>query len=219
MTKPVPKIGVFDSGIGGKSVANAIQESFPDHEVIYLDDHENMPYGNKSTEFIYNRALIKLNELQDMGVHIIVVACNTVTTNHISELREQISVPLIGVEPMVKPASRLTDSSVIAVCATTSTLKSPRYKQLKDTHLKNHKVIEPDCSQWAYMIENNKINNEHVRKQIDEACNAGADVIVLACTHYHWIEDIINEAADGRAIVIQPEQAIIQELQRQLDRL
>lgn len=213
------KIGVFDSGVGGESVANAIRAALLGHEVVYVDDHENVPYGTKSPERIRELVMPKLNMLSNQGCGVIVVACNTVTTTIIEDLRAQIAVPLIGMEPMVKPAAEQTKSKVIAVCATPTTLGSKRYAWLKETYAQGVKVIEPDCSDWSYLIETKQIDREHVQKQIDSACDAGADVIVLGCTHYHWIEDIIREVAADRATIIQPEQPVITQLKKIVENL
>jgi glutamate racemase len=193
----------------------AIEKAFPEHEIEYVDDKQHVPYGNKTPEQLFG---FVVPILQDLATRcdVIVIACNTVTTTLITRLRENINVPLIGIEPMVKPASAQTKSKVIAVCATPTTVKSDRYAWLKKKYAKGIQVIEPDCSDWAYMIESDKLNRKKIRERIDAACIAGADVIVLGCTHYHWIEELIKEIADGRAIVIQPEQAIVARLSQLL---
>lgn len=208
------KIGVFDSGIGGLSVAQAIEKAFPEDTVLFLNDSQHVPYGNRTAEEITTLAVPILHELVEQGSEVIVVACNTVTTNIIEELRPLMPVPLIGMEPMIKPAVGLTKSTIIAVCATPATLASPRYAWLKDTYAKNINVIEPDCSNWSAMIEANKLDRAFVTDQIDEVCRRGADVIVLGCTHYHWIQEEIQKASRGRAVVIQPEEAIISRLKQ-----
>jgi glutamate racemase len=213
------KVGVFDSGVGGKSVADAIIKALPDIEVIYKNDVGHLPYGTKPPEEILGYVVPILNSMVDDGAKIIVIACNTVTTTLIDRLREIIKVPLIGIEPMVKPAAELTQSNIIAVCATPTTLASARYKWLKDNYAQGVNVIEPDCSDWTKLIETNQIDRQHIEQQIDSACQAGADVIVLGCTHYHWIEDEIKEVAAGRAQVIQPEQPVIDQLKRVLAQL
>ena len=212
------KIGVFDSGIGGLSVANAIEKAMPNDMVIYASDREHMPYGDKSPEQVLALVTPILQELVNQGCEVIVIACNTVTTNHIETLRSVISVPLIGIEPMVKPAAEQTKTGVVCVCATPATLASKRYAWLKQTYAHDLKIVEPDCSTWAYMIEHNQVHEELMRKQINEVCDAGADVIVLGCTHYHWIEDVIRSIAYDRAIVVQPEQPVISQLNRVLGR-
>lgn len=210
------KIGVFDSGIGGLSVANSIKKAMPTAEVVFLNDAAHMPYGDKKPEEVLGLVTPILQELARQGCEAIVIACNTVTTTLIEELRQRISIPLVGMEPMVKPAAERTKTGVIAVCATPSTLASKRYAWLKETYAKEVKVIEPDCSRWAYMIQHNQVNEEQLRDQIEQVCDQGADVIVLGCTHYHWIEDLIRSLAAQRAMVVQPEQPVIEQLKRVL---
>lgn len=213
------KIGVFDSGVGGKSVANAIQEALSDIEVVFRDDSSHVPYGLRQPQEILGFVEPIFKELIDDGCQVIVVACNTVSTTLIGQLREKFEVPLIAIEPMIKPAAALTKSGVIAVCATPTTLASPRYTELKKDFAKDIKVLEPDCGDWSSMIEAGLVDQQKIASRINFVLDAGADVIVLACTHYHWIEDEINQLALGRAQVIQPEQAIIEQLKRVLARL
>ena len=212
-------IGVFDSGIGGKSVANAIREALPEHKVILREDKAHIPYGTKSPKEILSYVLPIFQELVDEGCEVIVVACNTVSTTLIDTLRQHFNIPLIATEPMVKPAVAITKSKVIAVCATPTTLGSKRYKWLKDTYAKDVAVLEPDCSDWTMLIENNSLNDQKIVKRIEEVLSKGADVIVLACTHYHWIENEIRKLAKGQAQVIQPESALIEQLKRILAQL
>lgn len=209
------KIGVFDSGVGGLSVANAIKKSFPDVEVLLRDDRQHLPYGTKTPEELLGYVLPVLEDMVADGCDAIVVACNTVTTTLIDRLRERITtVPLIGMEPMIKPAAVLTKTGRIVVCATPTTLASKRYSWLKESYARGISVLEPDCSDWARMIENKAVDRHHVATLINEAIKLDADVIVLGCTHYHWIEDLIKEIANNRALVLQPEQPVIKQLKR-----
>jgi len=140
---------------------------------------------------------------------VIVIACNTATAVAIDALRRKYPAqPFIGIEPMIKPAAGLTKSKVIAVCATPATLASERYKRLVRDFGGGLEIIEPDCGEWAALIENNLMNRERIRETIDGVCGRGADVIVLGCTHYHWIKELIEELARGRARVIEPSEAI-----------
>jgi glutamate racemase len=213
------KIGVFDSGIGGVSVVRAIEKALPEAEIIFMNDKKNVPYGTKSPELLLTLVEPILHKLADDGCDVIVVACNTVSTTLIEQLRGVIKIPLVAMEPMVKPAAEMTKSGVIAVCATKNTLSSKRYAWLKKTYADGVKVLEPDCTNWATMIESNFIDIETVNKQIDDVCLEGADVIVLGCTHFHWIEDIVREAAAGRATVLQPEQPVITQLKKVIEQL
>lgn len=213
------KIGVFDSGLGGQSVANAIMIALPTITVHVQEDRENVPYGDKSPEDLLSLTVPILTKMVESGCKIIVIACNTVSTTIIEQLRSQITVPLIAVEPMVRPAAALTKSNTIAVCATPATLRSDRYAWLKNEYAKAVTVIEPDCSKWSMMIESNDLDVRTIADSITAALDAGADVIVLGCTHYHWIEHEIRTICYGRAEVLQPEQAIVKQVKRVLERL
>lgn len=208
------KIGVFDSGVGGQSVVSAIKKELPDLEVIYKDDKKHMPYGTKTTEEIYSFVKPIFQEFIDEGCQVIVVACNTVTTNLIERLRKEFPIPMVGMEPAIKPAAERTKSKVVAVCATPRTLSSERYQWLKVKYANGVKVLEPDCSDWALMIENNKIDRNKITKTIEGIISSGADEIVLGCTHYHWIEEMIKDIAKEQAEIIQPEAPVIQQLKQ-----
>jgi glutamate racemase len=210
------KIGVFDSGIGGLSVANAIKQALPEHQIIFKDDSSHLPYGSKTSDEILAFCLPVLQSLVEDGVGIIVVACNTVSTNLIEPLRKLLPVPLIAMEPMVKPAVTHSKSGTIIVCATPRTLQSERYAWLKRQYAKNMTVIEPDCSNWTELIEANQMNEQHIAETIEPGLSQGADVVVLGCTHYHWIEQEIKQVANGRAQVLQPELPVIEQLKRNL---
>lgn len=213
------KIGVFDSGVGGLSVANAIRAALPKHEVLLREDRIHVPYGRRQPAEILGFVVPIFQELVDADCQAIVVACNTVTTNLITDLRERFAIPLIAVEPMVKLAAALTQSKIITVCATPTTLSSNRYAWLKRTYANDITVLEPNCSDWALMIQDEHIDQQKIARRITEVLEAGADVIVLACTHYHWIESDIKELAAARARVLQPEQFTIEQLMRVLARL
>lgn len=213
------KIGVFDSGKGGLSVANAIKADMPAAEIIFMNDTQNVPYGSKSPDELLLLVRPILEQLVDNGCEVIVIACNTVTTTLIQLLRERIAVPLVGIEPMIKPAALTTRSGIIAVCATPTTLKSQRYAYLKETFAKHVTILQPDCSRWASMIENNSLDRASIHADINKIIAQGADVIVLACTHYHWIEALITEIASGRAVIMQPESATIAQLKRVIEQL
>jgi glutamate racemase len=118
------KIGVFDSGIGGLSVARAIEKAFPLLKVEFVNDSQHIPYGTKTNEQLLSLSLPILTKMQADGCDVIVVACNTLTTTIIQDLRNNVGVTLVAVEPMVKPAASLTKNNIIAVCATPATLAS-----------------------------------------------------------------------------------------------
>lgn len=203
------KLGVFDSGIGGEAVAAALQKTFPDAEIITVNDHKNVPYGEKNkgqVVVLTDRAIQPLLKAQ---CDVIILACNTATALAIEVLRRDYpDQKFIGIEPMIKTAAATTKTGTVAVCATRATLDSQRYAELVERYGKHLKLIEPDCSQWAYWIEHNQLNHEHVKQIVDYVCSMGADVIVLGCTHYHWIKDDIIALARDRATVLEPSEAI-----------
>ncbi len=211
------KLGVFDSGIGGEAVAAALAQVFPDAEIVTVNDRAHVPYGDKSPDDVRTLTEVAITPLLDGTCDVIVLACNTATALAIEHLREKYpQQKFIGIEPMIKPASELTQSGIVAVCATPATLASARYAELVATYGTRLTLIEPDCSEWAYLIENNQLNRSHVASVIDDACARGADVIVLGCTHYHWIKDLVIEIADSRAYVLEPSEAIGQQVTRLL---
>ncbi len=207
-------VGVFDSGVGGLSVANAIQKALPDVHVILREDRKNLPYGNKTAGQLLGLVTPILQQMVKEGCEIIVIACNTVTTTIIKNLRKVITVPLIGMEPMLKPAAELSKSKVIAVFATPTTLASNRYAELKQKYASGVKIIEPDCITWSYMVEHEQVDQDVIKKNVNLALTNNADVIVLGCTHYHWIEGLIKSLVAGKATVLQPEEPVISQLKR-----
>lgn len=212
------RIGVFDSGIGGEAVAARLAVAFPSAEIVTVNDKKHVPYGGRPQEEIRRLTHDALQPLLHETYDCIILACNTATAASIEWLRETYPEQLfVGLEPMVKPAAGLTKSGVIAVCATPSTLKSERYNLLKRRYLDTTICLEPNCRQWASMIEHSRLDTATVRAEIVDVLDQGADVIVLACTHYHWIRDLIEEIADKRARIIDPSDAIIRRISMLLD--
>ncbi|HMS23912.1 MAG TPA: glutamate racemase [Candidatus Saccharibacteria bacterium] len=212
------RVGVFDSGVGGKSVANAVESAFGNIEVICVEDSTNLPYGTKTVETLEKLVVPILQDLAEK-VDVIIIACNTISTVLGEKLRQQLDVPIILVVPMVKTASSLSKKKVIAVCATPTTLGSQRYQQLKEQYAHDIEVIEPDCSDWSSLIEANEMSKHEIGKMVDQVREKNADVIVLGCTHYHWIEDLIVAVAGPKITVLQPEPAIILQLRTVLEQL
>ncbi len=203
------KIGVFDSGIGGQAVAKKLGELFPSVEILSVNDKRNVPYGSKSRDEIFALTERAIQPLIDAQCDAIVIACNTATTNAINELRTAYShIHFVGIEPMIKPAAKLTKSGVIAVLATPSTLASPRYAELKQQWVSHMNVIEPDCSTWAKLIEDGKLNNIDIQETVANLTRQNVDVIVLGCTHYHWLKERIQKNAGSRVKVLEPSDAI-----------
>jgi len=213
------KIGVFDSGIGGEAIALSLKKDLSDITLITVDDKKNLPYGNKTQIEIINLTDKAIQPLINAHCDIIVIACNTATALAIDFLRSKYPEQnFIGIEPMIKTASGITKTKNIAVCATPATLKSNRYKNLVLQYAKDSTLIEPDCSQWAKMIEDNDINHHLIAKTIEQIRQSNADVIVLGCTHYHWIKDLIIDLAGKNIKVIEPSEAISRRVKHLLNK-
>ncbi len=203
------RLGVFDSGIGGKSIADLLARDFPNAQVEYVQDAAHVPYGGREKEDIISLTETAIQPLIMGKCDCIILACNTATAAAIEYLRDKYpSQKFIGLEPMVKPAVETSKSNIIAVCATPYTLSSERYAELKQQYGEGVTILEPDCSNWAEMIEHNSLDDQSVKGVIQEVLDKGADVIVLACTHYHWIKDTISKYSEGRAVVLDPSDAI-----------
>lgn len=203
------RLGIFDSGIGGKIVAESLMNFFPEAEILVVDDKKNVPYGEKTNQEIINLTDRAIQPLLKQTCDVIIIACNTATAVSIDILRKKYPhQKFIGIEPMIKTASELTKTNKIAVFATPATLKSQRYKKLIKKYGKNLEIIEPNVSNWALMIEKNQINYQSINEIIEKVCKEKVDVIVLGCTHYHWIKDSIIKMVNKRAIVIEPSEAI-----------
>ena len=210
------KIGVFDSGRGGKYVADRLTEIFPNDQITYVNDHAHVPYGSRTPDEIRRLTEAAIQPLLQAKNDAIVLACNTATTNAIAYLREVYPETLfVGIEPMVKPAARLTETGVIAVCATPATLTSSNYARLKSLHAKDIEVIEPDCATWAETIELGLSDTIDVAGTIAEVRSKNADVIVLGCTHYHYLKKQFLEAAPDMRI-LEPTDAIAGHIARSL---
>lgn len=201
------KIGVFDSGIGGEAIAQALGEYFPDADIATVNDRAHLPYGDKSPLEIRRLTNTAIQPL--LGRDVVVIACNSATTAAIDWLRNTYpDQKFIGIEPMIKPAASLTRSGVIGVCATPATLYSASYRQMIEQHASHLTVLEPDCSSWAQMIEQRTTNQTEIRQTLDALTGRGADVIVLGCTHYHWIKDLIVDHVGPSVQVLEPSEAI-----------
>jgi len=203
------KIGVFDSGIGGKAVAEELQRLIPSAAVLYVSDNAHVPYGGRPQQEIIELTEAAIQPLLAAACDAIVIACNTATTNAIEALRQTYPTQhLVGLEPMVKPAAALTTTKTIAVLATPATLASERYAQLKNDWAADVTIIEPDCSTWASNIEHDSIEEIPLEVTITTLKDKDVDVIVLGCTHYHWLKGRIEQLAGPGVTVLEPSNAI-----------
>ncbi|KGD66331.1 glutamate racemase [Alcanivorax nanhaiticus] len=214
-------IGIFDSGIGGLSVARAVRERLPGEDILYVADSRHAPYGDKSDAFIRDRMHMITDFLLAQGAKAVVVACNTATTAAIAELREAFSVPIIGVEPGVKPAVEATRTGVVGVLATPRTLQTHSFEKLAARFSTDVTLLVQPCPQLVRQIEALDFDGDETRALLREylapLLSEGADTIVLGCTHYNYLAEQIAAAAGRDITIISTEDAVAREVGRRLD--
>lgn len=204
---PKPMIGVFDSGLGGLSVLGALAKICPSADLVYAADTAYVPYGNKTPEQIRTRVLAMGQALIDDGCTTLVVACNTATAEAIEALRAtHPNIPIVGVEPGIKPAALNTQSGKIAVLATAATAKSQRLAQLIARHAPNKTVHIIPCHGWATEVEALNLNAPSVIAEIKAhllpLIHEGVDQVVLGCTHYDFLAPIMSKLIGGKAQLV-----------------
>lgn len=213
-------IGIFDSGIGGLSVALAVRKVMPAEHLIYVADTAYAPYGDKTDDFIYQRMALITQHLIHAGVKAVVVACNTATTAAISKLRENFALPIIGVEPGVKPAVLASKSKVVGILATPRTLLTPAFASLTQRYADTATILLQPCPAFVPLIEALQFDTAQMRQAIQSAIQPlliqGADTLVLGCTHYNFIAECVADIAGPDVTVIRTENAVAQQLRRRL---
>lgn len=194
------KIGIFDSGVGGLSVFKEIKRRLPNCSYIYYGDNANCPYGIKGPDFILQRSREIAHYLESEGVDIIVVACNTATSYAVKTLEEEMSIPVIGTVPGVKPAAAETKTGVVGVLATFGTLNAPLYNRIRDRWGANVDVVEHIGQGYVELVESLDLHSVHardvVKRSVEPLVSQGADIIVLGCTHYPFLKETIEEVAN-----------------------
>ena len=209
-------IGIFDSGVGGLSVFREIRKLLPDEKYIYFSDSAHCPYGEKSRDYIIDRARQIASFLISQSAEIIVVACNTATAAAISTLREEFPVSFIGMEPAVKPAAQATSSGVVGVLATAGTLKADKYIDTRERWAHDVKIVEHIGQGFVELVENGTVTGPEAEaiaeKSVRPLIDAGADTIVLGCTHYPFLSEAILKAAGRPITLIDPAPAVAKHL-------
>ena len=202
--------GIFDSGSGGLSVLREMLKVLPGEEYLYFSDNAHCPYGEKTPEYICSRADAITEMMLEKGCDVVVVACNTATAAAISHLRAKFAIPFVGMEPAVKPAAALTRSGVVGVLATEGTLKGEKYHLTRDRYADNVKVVEQVGRGFVELVESACLEGPHaeavVRESVRPLVEAGADTLVLGCTHYPFLAPVIlkvaKELCPGRAFTL-----------------
>ena len=195
-------IGVFDSGVGGISVLRDMVKLLPEERFIYYGDNKNAPYGTRSEEEIRTLAVASANVLLSYNVKALVVACNTATSAAVSTLREMLTIPVVGMEPALKPAALAWQGGKILVLATTATLRQQKYKVLSEKY-GEHAVVHP-CPGLMDLVEEGDMRSEKLKSYIqgilDGYRGEQIDGIVLGCTHYVFLKPLFRELAPGIAL-------------------
>lgn len=237
------KIGVFDSGEGGLSVLKEITRLLPEAEYVYYSDNAHCPYGEKSPEYIQDRARAITERLLKEGADVIVVACNTATAAAISVLRSEYSdassqkvrdkvreltggrhdhICFIGMEPAIKPAALGTRTGVVGVLATAGTLKGSKYLKTKESVDDQVNVFEHVGRGFVELVEKGRLSGSEaedvVKASLGPLLSAGADIIVLGCTHYPFLLPVLQKVAGPDIRFIDPAPAVARQLVHVLER-
>ncbi|SRR6266496_1312430 len=209
-------IGIFDTGKGGEFVAEQLQKLRPEDTCTVVTDKAHLPYGQRSEQQIIELTNLAIQPLLS-SCDVIVLACNTATTVAINRLRRLYpGQRFAGFEPMVKTAATLTKQNKIAILATPATLLSPRYQKLKHEWTEGVHVIEPDCSGWATAIENDSFKTKTAVDLTRQLVTEGVDVISLACTHYLFLQEAMQQAVGSAAVILSPLPAVNVQITRLL---
>ena len=214
------KVGFFDSGVGGLCILRAFRKLCPEVETEYYADSANCPYGNRSPEEIIRLSEANVRRLLKRGCGMIVVACNTATAAAIDYLRAKYpDVPFVGLEPAIKPAALRSKTGVVGVLATAGTFNGRLYNQTKNRFAKNVTVLAVVADEFVTIVEKEFAGEltrtpdfakyePTVRRRIEPLLAAGADKIVLGCTHFPHLKPLIEKICAGRAEVLDPSDAV-----------
>ena len=214
-------IGVFDSGVGGLSVLGEIQRLLPKESLLYVADCGNVPYGEKTPDFIRQRCSVMADFFRQQGAKALVLACNTATVAGVADLRRDYpDWPIVGMEPAVKPAAAATRSGVVGVLATTGTLQSAKFAALLDRFATDVRVITQPCPGLVELIENGDLHSPVLRQLLERYVQpllaAGCDTIILGCTHYPFLRPMLREMLADDISLIDTGAAVARQLQRLL---
>ena len=192
-------IGILDSGLGGLSVLNEIRKVLPEESLIYFGDSAWCPYGARHADEIQRRVFEVTDFLIDQGCKMIVVACNSATIAAVEALRATYPIPFVGMEPGVKPAAALTQTRTVGVLATEASLAGEKFHRLLSTHADGIKIITRPCPNFVELVEAGELSGPRalgiVEEEIFPLIQAGADVLVLGCTHYPFLRPLIQDVA------------------------
>ncbi len=216
-------IGIFDSGIGGTSIWREITSLLPNENTIYLADSKNAPYGEKSTEKIIDFSIKNTELLLNKGCKLIVVACNTATTNSIDFLRKTYDIPFIGIEPAIKPAALHTQTNSVGILATKGTLSSTLFSVTSDKFASNVVVTEQVGKGIVELIESGRLHSDKMtnllHKYLNPMLKNNIDYLVLGCTHYPYLIPQIQKIVGDKVQIIDSGLAVAKQTKALLEQL
>lgn len=216
-------IGVFDSGVGGISVLKHIRAAMPNEHLLYVADSKFAPYGNKTPEFIRERADVIARFFMEKNAKALVVACNTATAAAAEYLRSQYAIPIIAMEPAVKPAAQATKTGVIGVLATSGTLKSAQFAALLEHYGQQVQVVTQACHGLVECIERGDLTGAETEallsRYVQPLLEARADTIVLGCTHYPFVRPLIEKMVGSNVALVDTGAAVARHLKYRLEAL
>ena len=193
----------------------------PQHNYIYLADSANAPYGERSSDWIAARSLVLCRHLLNQGCDAIVVACNTATAEAIAQIRKELVIPVIGVEPGIKPAAMQSQNGIVGVLATEATLKSDKFNALLETLPSDCQFIRQAGAGLVPLIEAGQANSaetlELLAQHLQTIQDAGADTLVLGCTHYPFLRKAIRKLLGESITLIDTSEAVVRQLKRQME--
>lgn len=214
-------VGIFDSGLGGLSVLRAVRAQLPDEAILYAADSLYAPYGERDDDFIADRTLAIGEWLVKQGAKALVVACNTATAQSIALVREKLPIPLVGVEPGVKPAALQSKTRVAGVLATQVTLRSARFQALLERYASDCRFLCQPGHGLVQAVERCDVGSAELRAllrgYLQPMLDAGADTLVLGCTHYPFLDAAIRDIVGDRLMLIDTSVAIARQLERVLE--
>lgn len=222
MTKPDASVGMFDSGMGGLSVYREVRQELPHESLVYIADSAHVPYGDKPPEYIQRRAgLLTEFLVRRHAVKAVVIACNTATAFGVHSIRKRFAVPVVAMEPALRPAAAATKTGVVGVLATTGTLESSQFESLVDRFGKDVQVVARPGSGLVEQVERGDVNGSATRAIIQEYLSpmlaAGADAIVLGSTHYVFLRPLIQEMVGPEVALYDAGAAVARRVRQVLD--
>jgi len=214
-------IGVFDSGVGGLSVAREIRHALPHERLLYVADTAYCPYGDRPVDEVRTRALAVGRYVEAAGAKLVVTACNTASGAALEDLRAALSVPVVGLEPAVKTAVARTRAGRVGVMATSGTIRSERFARLLRAHGDGVQVLPQACPGLADLIEEGHLDGERLRARLQELTRplreAGVDMVVLGCTHYAFVSAPLAEVLGPGVTLVDSAPAIARRTAHLLD--